>query len=127
MVPIRFVGRLVRNLNPDNLLAETEQVASLPTEAGEEGGPHEDLTAGFRARGLKPAGAKVRLRTESSAGHNMQARRFNLAGPSSRARRSMVRRVAPVRVGRRQDRAKPVSGRRYDGSMTTLVPTSVWL
>ncbi|MCX5516436.1 catalase HPII [Kaistia algarum] len=31
MVPIRFVGRLVLNRNPDNFFAETEQVAFLPT------------------------------------------------------------------------------------------------
>lgn len=31
LVPIRFVGRLVLNRNPDNFFAETEQVAFLPT------------------------------------------------------------------------------------------------
>jgi catalase len=30
-VPIRFIGRLVLNRNPDNFFAETEQVAFLPT------------------------------------------------------------------------------------------------
>ena len=30
-MPIRFVGRLVLNRNPDNFFAETEQVAFLPT------------------------------------------------------------------------------------------------
>jgi catalase len=31
MVPIRFIGRMVLNRNPDNFFAETEQVAFLPT------------------------------------------------------------------------------------------------
>lgn len=31
MVPIRFIGKLVLNRNPDNFFAETEQVAFLPT------------------------------------------------------------------------------------------------
>ncbi|SHG22067.1 catalase [Kaistia soli DSM 19436] len=31
MVPIRFVGRMVLDRNPDNFFAETEQVAFLPT------------------------------------------------------------------------------------------------
>ena len=31
LVPIRFIGRMVLNRNPDNFFAETEQVAFLPT------------------------------------------------------------------------------------------------
>lgn len=31
MVPIKFIGRMVLNRNPDNFFAETEQVAFLPT------------------------------------------------------------------------------------------------
>ncbi len=31
LVPIRYIGRLVLNRNPDNFFAETEQVAFLPT------------------------------------------------------------------------------------------------
>ena len=31
LVPIRMVGRLVLNRNPDNFFSETEQVAFLPT------------------------------------------------------------------------------------------------
>ncbi len=31
LVPIRVIGRMVLNRNPDNFFAETEQVAFLPT------------------------------------------------------------------------------------------------
>lgn len=147
--PIRVVGRMVLNRNPDNFFAETEQAAFLPTnmppgidvsedpllqgrlfsyqdtqlsrlgtvnfhqlpinqakgcpfqnfqrdghmqtqvfkgranyepnslgDAGEDGGPREDLKGGFRSFELPLEGPKVRLRAESFADHYSQARLF---------------------------------------------------
>lgn len=149
LVPIRVIGRMVLNRNPDNFFAETEQVAFLPTnipsgidvsedpllqgrlfsyqdtqlsrlgtvnfhqipinrakgcpfqnlqrdghmqtqvftgranyepnslgEAGEEGGPREDASGGFRTASIPLEGHKVRLRAESFADHYSQARLF---------------------------------------------------
>lgn len=147
--PIRVIGRMVLDRNPDNFFAETEQVAFLPTnivpgidfsedpllqgrlfsyqdtqlsrlgtvnfhqipinqakgcpfqnfqrdghmqmavpkgranyepnslaEAGEDGGPREDLKGGFRTAPIRVEGEKVRLRAESFADHYSQARLF---------------------------------------------------
>ncbi|WP_404419218.1 catalase [Brevundimonas vesicularis] len=147
--PIRVIGRMVLDRNPDNFFAETEQVAFLPTnivpgidfsedpllqgrlfsyqdtqlsrlgtvnfhqipinqakgcpfqnfqrdghmqmavpkgranyepnslaEAGEDGGPREDLKSGFRTAPIPVEGEKVRLRAESFADHYSQARLF---------------------------------------------------
>ncbi len=149
LVPIRFIGRMVLNRNPDNFFAETEQVAFLPTnmppgidvsedpllqgrlfsyqdtqlsrlgtvnyhqipinrakgcpfqnlqrdgqmqtqvftgranyepnslaEAGENSGPREDATGGFRSFAQPLAETKVRLRAETFADHYTHARLF---------------------------------------------------
>lgn len=149
LVPIRVIGRMVLNRNPDNFFAETEQVAFLPTnmppgidvsedpllqgrlfsyqdtqlsrlgtvnfhqlpinkakgcpfqnlqrdgqmqtqvfkgranyepnslaEAGEESGPREDPTGGFRTAAIPVEKQKVRMRSESFADHYSQARLF---------------------------------------------------
>lgn len=149
LAPIRIVGRMVLDRNPDNFFAETEQVAFLPTnmppgidvsedpllqgrlfsyqdtqlsrlgtvnfhqlpinrakgcpfqnlqrdghmqtqvftgranyepntlgQAGEDGGPREDHSGGFRTAPVPLEGEKVRLRSETFADHYSHARLF---------------------------------------------------
>lgn len=149
MVPLKIIGRLVLNRNPDNFFAETEQSAFLPTnmppgidvsedpllqgrlfsyqdtqlsrlgtvnfhqipinrakgcpfqnmqrdgqmqtqvftgranyepnslsQAGEEAGPREDASAGFKTYGLPLDGVKIRQRSETFADHFSHARLF---------------------------------------------------
>ena len=148
LVPLRMVGRLVLDRNPDNFFAETEQVAYCPAnvvpgidfsndpllqgrlfsyldtqlkrlgspnfhqipinapkcpfanfqrdghmqtavptgranyepnslgDAGEDGGPREDATAGFTSFAEPAEGQKLRVRASSFADHYSQARMF---------------------------------------------------
>ncbi|BAT59540.1 catalase C [Variibacter gotjawalensis] len=149
MVPLKIIGRLVLNRNPDNFFAETEQSAFLPTnmppgidvsedpllqgrlfsyqdtqlsrlgtvnfhqipinrakgcpfqnmqrdgqmqtqvftgranyepnslaQAGEQAGPREDASAGFKTYALPLDGVKIRQRSESFADHFSHARLF---------------------------------------------------